>query len=357
MPAENQSQNLDASLAGAVPPEWDEAVERLAEDPGTVLVLGASDTGKSTFVRLLLQRLGARTGVGLVDTDVGQSTLGPPGCVALARLSPRRKTVELSRVQPEAMAFARTLSPGSDPLGFFLAVQRIARRAAGFRLRHLVVDTTGFIQGDLAVELKLAKVEWFRPRWIVALQRGGELEPVLSRLPEGEARTVRLPVPRQVKRRSRELRRAYREERWSAYFAGSRELEIGVSRLPFRNFWFGGGIPLEEPERLRLERELDCPVLYGERQREGVFLVTDGFCRQDVAFWRGFSGEALRLFPARRLLESILAFVRKDGLTEALGIFLDFNPQRRTFRVQTPLKSLESVAWIEMGNFAFRPFP
>src|SRR3954451_21991417 len=49
------------------------------------LVLGAADVGKSTFCRFLLGHLRARgRRTALLDTDVGQKTVGPPACVTLA---------------------------------------------------------------------------------------------------------------------------------------------------------------------------------------------------------------------------------------------------------------------------------
>jgi len=66
-----------------VPPQW----TRLAEEAwgGTVMVLGASDTGKSTLARYLSEELSRRGNrVAYLDLDLGQGTLGPPTTLAVS---------------------------------------------------------------------------------------------------------------------------------------------------------------------------------------------------------------------------------------------------------------------------------
>ena len=48
---------------------------------GTLLLLGAADTGKTTLMDALVQRLARSRPVALVDADVGQSHIGPPTTV------------------------------------------------------------------------------------------------------------------------------------------------------------------------------------------------------------------------------------------------------------------------------------
>ncbi len=70
-------------------PEWVLAAEALLARPGIAVVLGTSDSGKTTLCRILAEhwRIAGRT-VGLVDADIGQSSIGPPATTALAIISP-----------------------------------------------------------------------------------------------------------------------------------------------------------------------------------------------------------------------------------------------------------------------------
>ena len=59
--------------------DQDRTIDRLIENPGVVFLMGALDTGKTSFGQILAQRAvaaGVRTAI--VDADVVQSTMGPP---------------------------------------------------------------------------------------------------------------------------------------------------------------------------------------------------------------------------------------------------------------------------------------
>lgn len=66
-----------------------EILGRISLNGGPVLILGNKGVGKSTLMRYLinetLSRLNARK-IFLLDTDVGQSEAGPPGCISLVHI-------------------------------------------------------------------------------------------------------------------------------------------------------------------------------------------------------------------------------------------------------------------------------
>ena len=73
-------------------PEWEQAAEAVLARPGVVVLLGASDSGKTTLCRILAEhwRAAGRT-LGLVDGDIGQPSIGPPATVGLTILSPAHR--------------------------------------------------------------------------------------------------------------------------------------------------------------------------------------------------------------------------------------------------------------------------
>jgi polynucleotide 5'-hydroxyl-kinase GRC3/NOL9 len=69
------------------PKEWYGALEALSQEKGSVILLGTADAGKSTFSKFLVSQLcKRRLRVALVDADIGQSILGPPGTIGLAAI-------------------------------------------------------------------------------------------------------------------------------------------------------------------------------------------------------------------------------------------------------------------------------
>jgi polynucleotide 5'-hydroxyl-kinase GRC3/NOL9 len=108
-----------------------------------------------------------------------------------------------------------------------------------------VVDTTGLISGELGKALKTAKIRAIRPAHIVAIQRGDELEHILSLV--GDARIHRLKASRAAKTRSASSRRAYRKRKLEEYFRerGQSEHILDASAMPF----FYRGRPFRHGDR------------------------------------------------------------------------------------------------------------
>lgn len=193
-----------------------EVVERLATQGGRVFVVGGVDSGKTTFARRLI-RAGLQHGhVGaIVDADLAQSTIGPPGTVGLKIY---REVGDLDTDTHEALAFVGAMSPRQHFLPLVTGTAKLVMRAIEVGARLIVVDTSGLIDGMAGQVLKLTKAELCRPHHIVALARGGELEPidgVLERFLSADV--IQLPVHPDIADRSVDDRAAYRESRLAAF--------------------------------------------------------------------------------------------------------------------------------------------
>ncbi len=210
--------NPDQHGSIIVPAIWSQ-VEVMTLD-GVLLVIGAPDSGKSTFACWLFERL-TQTGrrVAFLDGDVGQSTIGLP------------TTLTLKDLKGLVHWFVGDVSPRGRMLPLVVGSGRLARRALASGAETIVVDTTGLIDPvSGGVALKHALVDELQPTTLFALQRRDELAPILNplrRLPR--PRVVELPVSAAAQQRTVEARQAHRAAAFRRYFAGS-----GVLRLPLR---------------------------------------------------------------------------------------------------------------------------
>ena len=67
------------------PNEWYAILDTLEEEKGIAILLGATDTGKSTLAKFLIFNLCKRgLKVALIDADIGQSFLGPPTTIGFS---------------------------------------------------------------------------------------------------------------------------------------------------------------------------------------------------------------------------------------------------------------------------------
>ncbi len=137
-----------------------------------VVIVGATDSGKSTLSTYLLNTaLSQGLAVGVIDEDVGQGDLAPPGCVGGKVL--REQIFDLRDVEADFFGFVGITSPrgvGSVVLG---EVSRVRRRLEeGAAVDFCVVNTDGY----MAYDGVLSKVEVIRevdPDFVVCFEDMG----------------------------------------------------------------------------------------------------------------------------------------------------------------------------------------
>lgn len=194
-------------------------VARVLARPGVVVLLGGIDSGKTTVARgLLAAALEAGHQPVLLDTDVGQSTVGPPTAIGLRHI--RGDDDLADPFVADALYFAGDVTPRSQLLALLTGTARLlaeARRRSDF----VVVDTSGLVTGVLGQTLKFHKLELARPDHVVGLQRGAELEPLLGVARRFTAAEVTpLPVHPDVVPTGVEERAEQRRARLERYFSG-----------------------------------------------------------------------------------------------------------------------------------------
>ncbi|HEV8713693.1 MAG TPA: Clp1/GlmU family protein [Candidatus Binatia bacterium] len=218
----------------------------LTDQGGTFFVLGRTDVGKSTFLHNLVRLITARgKPVAVIDADLGQSTYGLPTTLNLVRFSP-----EVEPPAPECVAsiFIGATSPVGHLLSTLVGCRRLLDRARQLHTHSILVDTTGLVEGPLAVELKLHKIDLLQPTHLLALARASELDPILTACARRtDLHIYRLPVAPAARERSAEERRANRQEKYQRYFTGLVRHRFRLNRVAiWGRFPQGSGRDLTE---------------------------------------------------------------------------------------------------------------
>jgi len=199
------------------------------------LILGTSDTGKTSLTARLASALAARgERVAVVDADVGQSEIGPPTTVGLGRV-----TGTLSRLA-DAEVLALEFVGDTSPVRYIRetaeATGRLVRRALEAGFDRVLVDTGGLVEGPLGLALKRAKVRAADPDLVLVLQRRDESEPIVHAIEGGgRPRVVRLAASSTVVRRTATRRREHREKMLRDYFARGATIALPAARVPVRD--------------------------------------------------------------------------------------------------------------------------
>lgn len=247
-----------------LPHSWTQACEALTGDPGIAVVIGASDSGKTTWVGAAVRQLvqAGKLPVAIVDADIGQSTIGPPTTVALAFLQENLTSdFRIDRLPCQGLFFVGSVSPPGYLLQILVGTKRLVDTAIRSGAGTVLVDTTGLIDQGPGFQLKLRKIELIGPRHLVALQQGKELEPLLAVVAGRPGlRIHRLEVSPSARARTPTERARYRADRFAAYFSGAHSLALDAKQLVIlappggrSRLKMGRVSPLLQPSVLRRE--------------------------------------------------------------------------------------------------------
>jgi len=124
---------------------WNKPVQQiLGKMPRSVVIVGQNDTGKSTFSVYLANKLiEADERIVLLDTDVGQGDLAPPGCIGGVYRS--RQFMSERFVRPHRWGFIGKTSPYEVE---HLLTRTVTRIEKGFSRGIRLINTDGYVDAD-----------------------------------------------------------------------------------------------------------------------------------------------------------------------------------------------------------------
>lgn len=290
------------------PDEWYALLDALEKEKGIAIILGATDTGKSTLAKFLIFNLCKRElKVALVDADIGQSFLGPPTTIGFS-IFKSDLTWELILSPPEIFFVGSTTPEGCFPI-HLKGVKRMADKAHSSGADIIIVDTTGFILGEAGKELKRRKIDLLSPKFLITLQKSTEIEPLLE-LYQGNShyKMIRLPLSDQVKPRTMEERRVYRTNKFQDYFKHAVIQELAI-------------------ENVQIEGEVLDP-----------------------------NGDSIPPQWALGINGLLMGLKDSNDETLALGVLRNFIEESKVVRVLTPLREMERVKTIQLSSLKVIPF-
>jgi len=339
-----------SQLPWDIPSSWSPALEA-ARAGASLFLLGAVDSGKSTLAAVLASAAAEAGRVAaVVDADLGQSSLGPPTCVGMARVP--RPVASLDELQAEAIDFVGCSSPVGHLLAAASGVHALARSARDLGAETLIVDTTGLIAAGVGRALKSAKIRLLDPDFLVALQADDEVEHLLSPFAHRHRpRLLRLRPSRRVKPRTRDQRAARRQHKFAAYFASGRPVEVPWDAVPIENSAWTSGEPAPGHLRAYAEERLACEVLHAEVRADGLLLIISG--RPDPAALRALGpsfGGSARAIQAETLANLLVGLLGGRGETLALAVLESVDFRSRRLRLFTPLDDIARATGLRLGS-------
>jgi polynucleotide 5'-hydroxyl-kinase GRC3/NOL9 len=327
----------------SIPAEWDELAARIVKDHSEgklykILILGEVDTGKTFFSTYLANRLNESLGkVAILDCDSGQSDIGAPGTFGMLVLA--ESAIFLTDLEPTHMYLVGAHSPGLHFTPALTGVIEMLRKAEK-EADALIIDTTGWVQGDGGRAIKKAKLDMVQPDMVILMQKGTELEHLVKHL-SGE-KIVRLPVSKKAAATSQMDRKALREMVSRRYFNNSKVFEIPFKQIFTDRCYFLSGNKIELEGTLHAERLSAW---------EGTLVVTSGPLMPEMTKeWPKDLG-MFRNFIAGSEKGLMIALLDQQQNLLAIGRLEEFDFLNNNMRIRSNYKGdLDRIKGIQFGS-------
>ena len=340
-----------------IPQEWREIAEEIGEQGGPVLVIGAPGAGKTTFCLYLAGlfcRLNKR--VAWIDADPGQPFIGPPAAISL---TPYADAADLlRRKNPMIMSFIGNTSPVGRLLDMVSGLQKLVSVAHSIKPDLVLINTCGLVSGGAARELKFHEIDMLSPRYVIALQKGNEVEHLLAPHSHRAGLLIhRIPVSPDARVSTAEARRAAREQRFKEYFRGADFQEIALHDVGIHGPGLGTGERLGFRDINKLSKIFQAIVVHAELSSDRLFLIVEGDYAEEELYTAKEQYNVREVMVEKRSeLDHLLVGLCDDrNLCLGLGILRTIDLKELSIRVITPLRDVSSVRHISLGSLRVSP--
>jgi len=191
---------------------------------GRTVVIGNVDTGKTGFCTVLANiALNSGVKVGILDADLGQSDIGPPGTIGFGRAG--NHIFGLSDVTQDRLYFVGYISPALVVNKALSGMRKLLERTKSVDI--LIINTDGWVLGDQAIVYKKSLIDLIEPNFVVGIGEKSETNSIIELVKQT---SFQIQSPKMVLRRTREQRKELRELRYRKYLNRSVVVKVDVLR-------------------------------------------------------------------------------------------------------------------------------
>lgn len=344
-----------------IPGDWIPIFQKVLIQDGAVLVLGKSDSGKTSLIKALTYFLVKRNKkIGLIDLDVGQSTLGPPATIAMSTID--KEKLKDGYIPADNMLFVGMVSPARCMDRFLEKILKLYTVTEKRMADTILVDTTGLIMGNIGSFLKKSVIERIKPAILIALQFSQELEPILSLFEAGPSPQIyRIKPYQNIVQRSWRDRKLRREKQFYHYFQNSKLREVDVSAITIRDFNFGISLCVDSEIIGTIKQKFALGLVYAEKIKNRVVLILSE--PQNIPGKDFFLKikknlqveQIIVLFPCW-FQYLVVSFNTAGGLSKGLGIISNIDFKKKKITIHSPVFIEPNTSTeVVLGQIRVRP--
>lgn len=227
--------SYDVLSKDTIPASWKACVDKISSTkPKSVIVIGSTDSGKSGLSLYIANRC-IRSNllpVCFIDTDLGQSDLGPPGTIGLAILD--REITDIQSIHSPHLEFIGTTSPYFVQTRILSLLKKLVFIAESQNSKIIIVNTDGWVNGSEAMSFKKSLVDIMPSPLIIGIQKNEIISNIENTLKE---EICWVESPSEIKIRTQETRKKLRGLIFSKYLAGGKIRAFDNKRVELIGNW------------------------------------------------------------------------------------------------------------------------
>ncbi|WP_048197781.1 Clp1/GlmU family protein [Methanocella arvoryzae] len=289
------------------------------------LVAGISDTGKSTLVRRLADELPAM----VVDSDIGQSDMGPPSVVSLGY---RRE----GRFHMTDGYFVGSVTPARHFLQLMAGVSRMVLQCNRY---PLIVNTTGLATGGIGRTLLTEKINAVSPDLIITISTDNELSYLNAFRKCGIEIMNMMPGP-DVREKSRAERNLLRGRAFREHFEGASVQSIALQDTGIERSLLNNGAVVS-PDTIRSELGFDA--VHVEVSGDEAIAVFEDLVPERETIALAFGTKVISAYAASDFENVLVGIIDRDGHLSGLGIVKSIDFDRKVINILTCAKDFSVI--------------
>jgi len=356
--AVKEASNLEISLGESgkteeidgdtIPPSWAESCEELLkihDKPVTAMVLGAVDSGKTSFCTYLANKaLSQKIQVAILDGDLGQSDVGPPGTISYAFMT--KPTTDMFNASAKNAFFVGTTSPSACIDKALEGFCSLLKEVLAGHPDLVIVNTDGWVEGEEAVTYKRRLVEEMKPNMVFSLQQKDELAPLLQVLEGFSVRIIDSPLT--ARERSREKRKSLRELGYRKYLRNAKvqSLPLGWVKIEDSELF---GLGKKDGHTMQAKKVYELlgmkPLHFAELKDKLAVVIgrTRWIEGENIKKAEKFAGKKVVVYRKGDEKGVLTALYGNDRKFLGIGVLQEIDYIRKTMKLLTPVSADVSV--------------
>lgn len=344
--------NVDLLNTSTIPLEWKKFAEDLKNHtlPFRSLFFGDVDTGKTTFVTYLgnlFCQWGIKTGI--LSTDLGQ---GFPGLISLYQvLSP---IIDMTELPLTDAFFVGSTTPNCYEHRVMVGTEKLLEKAKLLKIEALFIDTTGWVYGYKARELKKSLIQLIQPEIVVTVERERELEHLIRPFLNLK-KIYRMPASPKVRYRDRTDRKFLRESMLAKKFleTDSNTITFHFKEIGFVNSFLNTGEIVSEALGERISGIIGYFPRYIELCQDVLLIVEDlekplsdnviGKLQEE------FPRLTIRIIDTKTIENVLVGILDAHDTFLGYGIISNVDYNKQLICIYTPVTK-EKIASIQFGS-------